>query len=119
MKNLSPESDLRALSRALKAFNHERDWEQFHSPKNLAICLSIEASEVLERFLWLGDEEAISADNKARIGEEAADVLISLLNLCERAEIDLPNAFADKLAKNAEKYPVERAKGSRAKYSDL
>lgn len=119
MSKSSPESDLHVLSKTLERFNHDRDWKQFHNPKNLAICLSVEAGELLERFLWLGDDEELSDRNKQRIGEEAADVLISLLNLCHRAEIDLPKAFEQKLAKNAEKYPVALAKGSRSKYDEL
>ena len=113
------ESDLRRLESMVSAFNRARDWDQFHSPRNLAMALSVEAGELLECFLWSLDGEAIDGAKRAHIEEEAADVLICLLNFCSRAGIDLPRAFARKLARNAEKYPVDKARGSRAKYDEL
>ncbi|MBQ4359428.1 MAG: nucleotide pyrophosphohydrolase [Proteobacteria bacterium] len=110
---------LRDMQAQLKIFNHERDWEQFHCPRNLAMSLSVEAAELLECFLWTRDDEPIPDNKKTAVAEEAADVLICLLNFCERAGVDLPQAFAQKLAKNAAKYPVSKARGSREKYDAL
>lgn len=110
---------LREMQETLRQFNQDRDWDQFHSPRNLAMCLSVEAAELLECFLWTRDGENIPESKETAVSEEAADVLICLLNFCERAGVDLPKAFADKIAKNAAKYPVSKARGSRKKYSDL
>ncbi len=116
---MSEESDLRRLESMVSEFNRARDWDQYHSPRNLAMALSVEAGELLECFLWSRDGEEIEAAKRAHIEEEAADVLICLLNFCSRAKIDLPRAFAQKLSRNAEKYPVDKARGSRAKYDEL
>ena len=97
------------------AFRHERDWEQFHSPKNLATAITIEASELLELFLWRDNEniENITSDSNRleSIREEVADVLIYLLFLSIDLGIDLPFAISDKLAKNAAKYPISEYQG--------
>lgn len=116
MKN---EENLRLMQEKLKQFNEDRDWDQFHSPRNLAMCLSVEAGELLECFLWSRDDEKVPENKLSHVEEEAADVLICLLNFCTQANIDLPAAFEAKLAKNAAKYPVEKARGSRAKYDEL
>lgn len=113
------ESDIYALQARLVSFNRERDWDQFHSPRNLAMSLSVEAAELLEHFLWVRDGEGIPDEKRGALAEEAADVLICLLNLCTQAGLDLPAAFEDKLMKNAKKYPVEKAKGSAKKYNEL
>lgn len=113
------ESDLYKLQARLVEFNRERDWDQFHSPRNLAMSLSVETAELLEHFLWTRDEEQIANEKKLHIAEEAADVLICLLNFCAQAKIDLPVAFEDKIVKNANKYPVEKARGSCKKYNEL
>lgn len=113
------ETDLRRLQSQLESFNRARDWDQFHSPRNLAMALSVEAGELLECFLWARDGEPIEAQKRHHIEEEAADVLICLLNFCSQSGIDLPQAFCQKLARNAEKYPVEKARGSRDKYDSL
>ncbi len=110
---------LRDMQARLRQFNRERDWDQFHCPRNLAMSLSVEAAELLECFLWTRDDESIPAAKQTAVAEEAADVLICLLNFCERANIDLPKAFADKIEKNAAKYPVAKARGSREKYDAL
>lgn len=115
MKN---ENNLLVLQEQLKQFNKERDWDQFHCPRNLAMSLSVEAAELLECFLWIKDGEPIPENKRHNIEEEAADVLICLLNFCTQANVDLPAAFEAKLAKNAAKYPVEKARGSRAKYDE-
>lgn len=113
------ESDLYKLQARLVEFNRERDWDQFHSPRNLAMSLSVETAELLEQFLWTRDDDKIANEKKFHIAEEAADVLICLLNFCAQAKIDLPAAFEDKIVKNANKYPVEKAKGSCKKYNEL
>jgi NTP pyrophosphatase (non-canonical NTP hydrolase) len=108
-------SDISALQKEALAFRDARDWAQFHNAKDLAAGLSIEASELLECFLW---KDAKSAD-PAKIREELADVLVYALLLAHEAKIDIPSAVRDKLAKNAIKYPVEKAKGCADKYDQL
>lgn len=108
-------SDIIALQNEALAFRDARDWAQFHNPKDLAAGLSIEASELLECFLW---KDAKSAD-PAKIREELADVLVFALLLAHEAKIDVPSAIRDKLAKNALKYPVDKAKGRADKYDQL
>ncbi len=108
-------SDITALQKEALAFRDARDWAQFHNAKDLATGLSIEASELLECFLWKG---AKSAD-PAEIREEIADVLVYALLLAHEAKIDIPSAVREKLAKNAIKYPVEKAKGRADKYDQL
>ena len=112
-------NDLHEIAGKLKAFNAARDWDQFHSPRNLAMALSVEAAELLECFLWSRDDETVDESKKPHIAEEAADVLICLVNFCAQAGIDLGEAFDRKLAKNEAKYPVEKARGSREKYDRL
>lgn len=113
------ESDLYRMQELLKQFNEERDWDQFHCPRNLAMSLAVEAGELLECFLWVKDGEEIEDSRRSHIAEEAADVLICLVNFCTQAGIDLPRAFHEKLARNAAKYPVDKARGSRSKYDEL
>ena len=108
-------SDITALQKEALAFRDARDWAQFHNAKDLAAGLSIEASELLECFLW---KDAKSAD-PARIREEIADVLVYALLLAHEAKIDIPLAVREKLAKNALKYPVEKSKGRAEKYDQL
>ena len=85
------ESDLYRMQELLKQFNEERDWDQFHCPRNLAMSLAVEAGELLECFLWVKDGEEIEDSRRSHIAEEAADVLICLVNFCTQAGIDLPN----------------------------
>ncbi len=113
------EQNIQIMQERLKQFNEERDWDQFHSPRNLAMSLAVEAGELLECFLWAKDGEKIPENKRLHVEEEAADVLICLLNFCTQSNIDLSAAFETKLAKNATKYPVEKARGSRAKYDEL
>lgn len=108
-------SDLLDLQREALAFRDERDWAQFHNAKDLAAGLSIEASELLECFLW---KDAKSAD-PAMIREELADVIVYALILAYEAKIDIPQAVREKLARNAKKYPVDKAKGRADKYDKL
>lgn len=102
------------LRNALRDFANERDWDQFHSPKNLAMALAVEAAELLEHYQW---QEA--AENPAKVREEVADVLLYLIRLADRLDIDLAAAARDKIALNAQKYPVEKARGSARKYTEL
>jgi dCTP diphosphatase len=104
---------------ALK-FRDDRDWKQFHDPKNLAEAISIEAGELLERFLWLSSEQSkLPDENRLKgIQEEIADIMIYLIYLCEALNIDLPEALEAKIKLNALKYPVEKAKGSSQKYKE-
>lgn len=113
--------DIEDLQAALRAFARERDWEQFHSPKNLAASLTIEAAEVLEHFQWLTDAQSLQLDamRKAQVADEIADVLLYLLQLADKLDIEPLAAARDKLARNAERYPVERARGRSAKSTDL
>lgn len=114
-------ASLDALRDLLRQFAAERDWDQFHSPKNLAIALSVEAAELLEHFQWMPETEsvALAGDRKARIQEEVADVLLYLIRLSDKLEIDLLAAASDKIQLNAEKYPVGKARGSSKKYTEL
>jgi NTP pyrophosphatase (non-canonical NTP hydrolase) len=107
--------DISALQKEALAFRDARDWAQFHNAKDLAAGLSIEASELLECFLW---KDAKSAD-PAKIREELADVLVFALLLAHESKIDIPSAVREKLAKNAIKYPVDKAKGRADKYDQL
>jgi NTP pyrophosphatase (non-canonical NTP hydrolase) len=115
------ETTLAELRTRLQAFNAERNWGQYHSPRNLAMALSVEAAELLELYLWSRDEgpQPAVASREPRVAEEAADVLITLLNFCNAAGIDLAAAAEAKIARNAEKYPVARAEGRMEKWDEL
>lgn len=107
-------SDIQKITEALLQFRNERDWEQFHNPKDLAAGLSIEAGELLECFLWKKPEEA----NLEKVKEELADVLAFSFLLAHHYHLDVETIVKEKIAKNAEKYPVEKAKGSARKYNE-
>ena len=113
--------DIQSLTQALREFAKERRWEQFHSPKNLASALTVEASELLEHFQWLTEDQSrsLNAEKKADVAAEAADVLLYLLQFCDKLQIDLVEAARTKMAVNAERYPVERAIGSSKKYTEI
>lgn len=113
--------DLQQLQAELRQFAQDRDWDQFHSPKNLATALSIEAAELLEHFQWLTDEQSRSLpqDRLDQVGEEIADVLLYLAQLSDKLGIDPMEAAKRKLLRNAEKYPIDRAKGNSKKYTEL
>ena len=104
---------LEDLTRALRDFAAERDWEQFHSPKNLAMALSVEVAELTEHFQWLTQEESsnLSPEKRNGVSDELADVLIYLVRLADRLDIDLLQAAAQKMAVNAENYPVQKSRG--------
>lgn len=109
------------LRNRLRAFAAEREWEKFHSPKNIAIALSVEASELLERFQWLTEAEsrALPPAALARVREEMADVLLYLVILADKLDVNLVDASMMKLEANALKYPVDSARGNSRKYTDF
>jgi NTP pyrophosphatase (non-canonical NTP hydrolase) len=112
---------LHELRDALRAFAAERDWDQFHSPRNLATALAVEAAELLEPFQWMSESESreLPPAPRAAVEEEMADVLLYLVRLADKLDVDLLEAARAKIARNAEKYPVERARGSSRKYDQL
>ena len=116
-------SDFSALTAAMLAFRDARDWQQFHTLRNLITSLNLEAAELLELTQWKSDDEveALPVDPQAAeaLRDECADILLYLLLIADTAGIDLAAAARAKLIKNAEKYPVEKAYGSRAKYTEL
>ena len=107
-------NDLRTLRDALRRFADERDWDQFHSPRNLAASISIEAAELLECFQWQPEAKQVE-----RVREEMADVLLYLIRLADKLDVDLVEAAERKLELNAKKYPVHKARGKSSKYTDL
>ena len=108
-----PKDCLDDLSARLLAFARERDWEQFHSPKNLSMALAGEAGELLEHFQWLSETQSaeLEPDRKQAVAMEMADILIYLIRLAERLDIDLVDAANQKIAINRERYPAERVRG--------
>ncbi len=108
-------NDIQALIDLVKAFVDERDWSQFHNPKDLALALSIEAAELNEAFLWKSPDSA----KPEKVREELADVLIYAFLLANKYGMDIPTIVKDKLASNAQKYPVEKAKGNAKKYNEF
>ncbi|HEX2830631.1 MAG TPA: nucleotide pyrophosphohydrolase [Burkholderiales bacterium] len=116
-----PTDTLTQLRDRLRAFAAERDWDQFHNPKNLAMALSGEAAELMEHFQWLTFEQAadLGPGTRDEVALEAADVLLYLLRLCDKCGIDLAAAANRKLEINAERYPVDKARGQNTKYDKL
>ena len=114
-------TELEKLRDELREFAAARDWDQFHSPKNLAMALSAEAAELLEIFQWLTEEQSgrLTPDAKAAAGDEIADVLLYLVRLGDKLGIDPIAAAERKLVANAKKYPVDKARGSARKYNEL
>ena len=105
------------LKAIIKEFIQARDWEQYHAPKNLALALSVEASEIVEIFQWKGDDQALSAEEVEGLRQEIGDVLIYLLELADKYGIDVIQAAQDKMVLNGKKYPVEKVKGKADKYT--
>lgn len=114
-------SELDELRNTLRQFADERDWNRFHSPKNLASALSVEAAELLERFQWLTEDESrnLPPAELEKVRQEMADVLNYLVRLADKLDVNLIEAARAKIAINAQKYPVEKARGSMKKYSEL
>ena len=117
----SPIASLEQLREALREFATERDWDQFHSPKNLAMALAAEAGELLEHFQWLGEEQSrtLGKQQRSEVALELADVLSYLVRLADKLDVDLLAAAAAKIAINARRYPAERVRGSSRKYTQL
>ncbi len=114
-------SDIKDLTEQFLAFREVRDWKQFHNPKDLAISLALEAAEVLEHFQWKSSEEIQTyiVEHKEDIADELADVLSWILFLSHDLQIDIAEATRKKIAKNNAKYPVDKAKGSHSKYTEI
>jgi len=113
--------DLISLTQRLREFAAARDWEQFHSPKNLTMALSVEVAEIVEHFQWLSEEQSHDLPEKTRdeVEAELADTLIYLVRLADKLDIDLLHAAQQKIDMNEQKYPVEKARGNARKYTDL
>jgi len=107
--------ELQEITNALIQFREERDWEQFHNSKDLSLAISVEAGELLELFLWKSSEEA----SISKIKEELADILSFAILLANNYNLDIKQIILDKIRANAEKYPVEKAKGNAKKYNEL
>jgi NTP pyrophosphatase (non-canonical NTP hydrolase) len=118
---MSEKPSLEWLRSELAQFVAERDWDQFHNPKNLAMALAAECGELLEHFQWLTPERAINLtpDERAEVALEIADVFLFLLRMADKLDVDLLESAARKLAMNRQKYPVEKAKGRATKYDRL
>ncbi len=113
--------NLESLTQKIVAFRDARDWKQFHNPKDMALSLVLEASEVMEHFQWKNADEmkAYISNNKTEVGDELADVLSWILLMSHDFEIDILEALNRKIEKNNAKYPVEKAKGRHTKYTQL
>jgi len=107
--------DLEIITNALLEFRNQRDWEQFHNPKDLAIALNIEAGELLEQFLWKEAQEA----NQEKVKEELADIFAYSFLLADKYDFNVKEIVLEKIKRNGEKYPIEKAKGTAKKYNEL
>lgn len=113
--------ELEELAGKVEKFAIDRDWNQFHSPKNLSMALSVEAAELLQEFQWLTEDQSYNLDGnkKQRVQDELGDILIYLIRLAAKLNIDLLNAANLKMAMNEKKYPVSKAKGNAKKYTEF
>ena len=111
--------DIKRLQSKISNFCEERDWDKFHTPKNLAISICLEAAELLENFQWAKEDLILNKDNVVRISDEIADVLIYSIRLCEILGLDPIDITNKKIEKNGVKYPVKLSKGKSEKYTDL
>lgn len=112
--------DLDKIKLRLREFAEARDWDQFHSPKNLSMALSVEVAEIVEHFQWLTEEQSksLSPEKLTEVGEELADTLVYLVRLADKLDIDLIKAAKNKIEINEQKYPVEKTRGSAKKYTE-
>jgi NTP pyrophosphatase (non-canonical NTP hydrolase) len=112
---------LETIREMIIRFRDERDWLQFHDPKNLAEAIAVEAGELLEKFLWMTNRQTTELDDSrlGKIREEVADIFIFVLYLCDVLKIDLFNEVERKISINSEKYPITKSKGTSKKYSEL
>lgn len=108
------------LKARLKQFADERDWDQFHAPKNLVMALSVEASELLEHFQWLSEEQSqnLNPEQHQLVAHEMADIFIYLVRLAGKLDVDILRAVEEKIKLNAEKYPADKVRGSSRKYTE-
>ncbi len=115
------DTTISTLTKLAIQFRDERDWKQFHNPKDMALSLVLESAELLELMQWKNGDELLEhlKQNRERLGEELSDVLFWVLAIANDFQIELAEAFKQKLAKNAAKYPIEKAKGVSTKYTDL
>jgi dCTP diphosphatase len=113
------DNGVKEITGRLLKFRRERDWEQFHSPKNLAISISVEAAELLEHFQWVAESENLTLEKKHEIAKELADIFNYVVMLAEDLGIDIIESSREKIEENGKKYPVEKARGSAKKYRDL
>ena len=111
--------EIKKLQSKISSFCEERDWDEFHTPKNLAISICLEAAELLENFQWAKEDLTFNKDNVVRISDEIADVLIYSIRLCEIMGLDPIDIANKKIEKNGVKYPVKLSKGKSEKYTDL
>jgi len=113
--------DTNTLKLLLREFADSRDWNQFHSPKNLSMALSVEASEITEHFQWLTEEQSgnLPRNTRNEVATELADTLLYLIRLADKLDIDLLNAAYNKIQLNEQKYPVDKAKGNAKKYTEF
>ncbi|MCK5884357.1 MAG: nucleotide pyrophosphohydrolase [Bacteriovoracaceae bacterium] len=120
---MSEKLDLGKIKKYLEDYAKARDWEQFHNPKNIAMALSVEASELVELFQWLTPEQALAIKNDPaklnHVSDELADILSYTILMSKYLGINLEEALDNKLEKNAEKYPVDKARGTAKKYTEL
>lgn len=121
--NMTQEDSIAGLQARIQAFSEDRDWDQFHTPKNLIMAATAEMGELAEVLQWKNDSEAAEflqgQYGRERISEEIADVAIYLIRLCQKLDIDFVQILSEKIAQNDEKYPVDKSKGSSKKYTDL
>ena len=112
---------MKELTQKLREFAADRDWDQFHSPKNLAMALSVEVAEIVEHFQWLTEEQSrnLPQNKLEEVETELADTLIYLIRLADKLDIDLLAAAQSKIEINEQKYPVDKAKGNAKKYTEL
>ncbi|WP_175855878.1 nucleotide pyrophosphohydrolase [Burkholderia anthina] len=120
MEKSELQSDLGALRELVRQFVDERDWDKFHTPKNLATALSVEASELLEPFQWLvsGEKNELGDANLVAVRHEMADVLVYLVRLADKMDVDLFQAVLEKMELNRAKYPADKVRGDSRKYSE-
>ena len=119
--NLSMSAEIESLKLKLREFAKERDWDQFHSPKNFSMAMIVECAELVEHFQWLTDEQSknLSAETLDEVSLEMADIFIYLIRLADKLDVDLVETAKRKMILNAEKYPVEKSKGLAIKYNKL
>lgn len=115
--------NVKEIQGQLQKFADDRNWEQFHSIKNLVMALSVESSELLELFQWLSPEQSDNIKSRSeeynKVEEEIADIFAYLLRLCDKLDIDIEKVIQDKMEKNAKKYPIDKSFGLATKYNDL